>query len=186
MSDQIMRPIFPLVSIGAVAALAITVWFLERELAFVWIGVSLLLPVAWGALEVFRRKPSDEVRRAIFFGGLLLAFPLLFTIGDSLGFYDADDKSIASNAFGILMGSVLIFMGNYLPKRLPPLDPTEYDLGKVQMLHRFAGWAFVIAGIGYMAAWLVLPATPANVVASGFVLLATALVVGRRALTRFK
>ena len=116
----------------------------------------------------------------------MLIFPLLFSIGASLDFYDPDDRSLASNALGVFMGGVLIFMGNYLPKRLPPLDEEKYSATKAQTLQRFAGWVFVLAGIGYIAAWLVLPTMPANIVATSLALLATGLIVGRRALTRLK
>lgn len=184
--EQIMRPVYPAAVMTAVAALAMTVWALEKELAFVWIGVSLMLPTAWAVLKILGKEQSDEIRRALFFAGLLLAFPLLFTLGGSLDLYDTDDKTLASRSLGILMGGVLIFMGNYLPKRLAPLDNAKYDATKVQALQRFAGWAFVLAGIGYIAAWLILPTVPANIVASGLTLFATALILTRRALTRIR
>ena len=187
MSDQaMMRPIFPAAVLAAVAGLAMTVWYLEREMAFVWIGVALMLPVAWGVLAMVRKEPSDEIRRSLFFAGLLLALPLLFTIGGSFELYDTKDKTFASQATGLMMGSVLIFMGNYLPKRLPQLDREKFDPVRVQSLQRFAGWAFVVAGIGYIGAWLVLPTVPANIVATGLTLFATILILARRALTRIR
>lgn len=187
MSNQtMMRPVFPAAVLAAVAGLAMTVWYLEREMAFVWIGVALMLPVAWGVLAMVRKEPSDEIRRSLFFAGLLLAFPLLFTIGGSFDLYDTKDKTFASQAMGLLMGAVLIFMGNYLPKRLPRLDQAQFDAARVQALHRFAGWAFVLAGLGYIGAWMFLPTVPANIVATGLTLIATALILGRRALTRIR
>ena len=54
------------------------------------------------------------------------------------------------------------------------------------LLKRFTGWAFVLAGVGYILAWLILPTTPANIVATGLCLLATALILSRRALTRLR
>jgi len=181
-----MRPIYPLFVLSLVAALALVAWYLEPEMWFVWAGVSLMLPIAWGTLEFIRDEPSDDVRRSIFFAGWLLAFPLLFAIGSSLDLYDGQARSMASAAMGLFMGGVLIFMGNYIPKRLPPLDEGEYDQAKVLALKRFTGWAYVLAGIGYIGAWLILPTTPANIVATGLCLLATALIVGRRALTRIR
>lgn len=186
MNNQMMRPIFPIATLALVAPLAMTMWALEREMAFVWIGVSLMLPAAWFVLEVLKGKKSDEVRRSIFFASLLLIFPLLFSIGSSLDLYDGKARSMASAALGLFMGGVLIFMGNYIPKRLPPLDEAHYDPAKVLALKRFSGWAFVLAGIGYILAWLVLPTVPANIVATGLCLLATALILARRALTRIR
>lgn len=184
MTQPVMRAIYPGLTVTLVAALAMAVWALEREMWFVWVGVSVLLPIAWAAFELPRKEPSDEIRRGIFFASFLLAFPLAFAIGDSLGLYNSDEYSIASVALGFLMGSVLIYMGNTIPKRLPPLDEDKFDAAKVQQVQRFAGWAFVLAGIGYILAWLILPTVPANIVATGLTLIATALILGRRILTR--
>ncbi len=184
MSDKVMRAVYPMSANALVAGLALTVWLLERELWFVWTGVAVMLPIAWGVLEGLRNAPSDEVRRSIFFASFMLAFPLLFTIGISIDLYDGQARTLASNALGLLMGGVLIFMGNYIPKRLPPLDDAEFDPVRVQAVHRFTGWAFVLAGLGYIAAWLILPTVPANIVATALALIASGLVLARRALAR--
>lgn len=184
MSEQMMRARLPMASLALVAALAMTMWALERELGVVWIGVSLLLPIAWGTLEFVMGKKSDEIRRSIFFASWMLIFPLLFAIGSSLELYDGETRSFASMALGVLMGGVLIFMGNYIPKRLPTLDEAEFDQVKVLAMKRFTGWAFVLAGLGYILAWTIWPTWTANIIASALVLLATALILLRRTLTR--
>ncbi len=184
MSEQIMRARLPLASLVLVAALAMTMWVREGELGFVWIGVSLLLPIAWGTLELVMGKKSDEIRRSVFFASWMLIFPLLFAIGSSLELYDGETRSFASVALGLFMGGLLIFMGNYIPKRLPMLDEAGFDPAKVLALKRFTGWAFVLAGLGYIFAWVIWPTWTANIIASGLVLLATVLILMRRALTR--
>jgi hypothetical protein len=186
MSTQVMRAAYPITSLSAVAGLAIVMTALEPDTAIAWIGAGLMLPLAWFVIEVILGKRSDEVRRSIYFASFLLFFPLLFSMGASLELYDPDDRSFASAALGFLMGGVLIFMGNYIPKRLPDLDEEKYDPAKVLAIKRFAGWAFVLAGMGYILAWLILPTTPANIVATGLCLLATAMILGRRALARLR
>ncbi len=186
MTTRTMPAAYPFTAVLVVAGLAAYCWYLEPEEAVIWAGVAIMLPTAWAALSMLRRgkKPSNEIRRAILFASLVLIFSLGFAAASSLELLDTDGRTWANRSYGILMGGVLIFMGNYIPKQLQPLDETKYDPVKVQMLQRFAGWAFVSAGIGYALAWMVLPATPANVVASGLVLLATVLIMGRRAFTR--
>jgi len=187
-SVRIMPVGMPMTAMGGVAALAAFCWYLEPDEALIWAGVALLPPLAWAVIAFFRRGKNgvDEVRRALFFASLMLIFSLSFAAASSLDLFDPDGRTIVSNTYGLLMGAVLIFMGNYIPKRLPPLDEARYDIVKVQVLQRFAGWAFVVAGIGYALAWLILPTTPANIVATGLTLLATVLVVGRRVLTRLR
>jgi len=186
MSDQLMSKTYPMVACTGVIGMALVCTFLEPDEAYIWLGVAAMLPVAWSFLALKRRgrAPSNEVRRSIFFASLMLIISLAFAAGASLDLFDAEARTWVSRAYGIAMGGILIFMGNYMPKHLPPLDETKYDGAKVQMLQRFAGWALVLAGIGYALAWFALPTMTANIVASGLVLLATALILSRRAFTR--
>jgi hypothetical protein len=51
--------------------------------------------------------------------------------------------------------------GNYLPKLLSPWQPEEEPFDW-QRVHRFAGWAFTIGGIGMMLTWVTLPIDQAD------------------------
>jgi len=186
MSDQMMPRAYPLVACAAVAGMATYCALLEPELLVFWAVAPIIMPVTW-SFQTYRRRgkqPSNEIRRSIFFASLMLIFALAFAAGTSLDLFDADERTWASRSYGLLMGGTLIILGNYMPKNLPPLDETKFDMAKAQMVQRFAGWALVLAGIGYALAWFVLPTMPANIIASGLVLFATALTLSRRHFAR--
>ncbi len=53
-----------------------------------------------------------------------------------------------------IAGLFVAFMGNALPKTLTPLSRLQCDPGRVQAFQRFAGWTWVLAGVGYaIAGW---------------------------------
>jgi hypothetical protein len=82
-------------------------------------------------------------------------------LGVSLGFTGLEAANVVSSDFadrgrGVALGLVLIIYGSAAPKYLPPITRIE-DAARKQSVQRFAGWTFVIAGIGYSLAFLVLP-----------------------------
>ncbi|RZA33242.1 MAG: hypothetical protein EOP92_21905 [Lysobacteraceae bacterium] len=73
------------------------------------------------------------------------------------------DPEWARRLAGALLGGVVVVYANAIPKALasrmrcaaPALE---------QAARRFAGWALVLGGIGYMLAWLVAPLSMAGTV----------------------
>ncbi len=57
----------------------------------------------------------------------------------------------------IIIGLYLAAIGNVLPRSLPPTSSMPGNAAQVQAFQRFAGWMWVLGGLGFAAAWLVLP-----------------------------
>ncbi len=81
--------------------------------------------------------------------------------------------------FGILMGLILVFFANAVPKVLTPLMSTRCDPATEQAIRRFTGWTFMIGGVAYIAAWAFAPSANVDLLAGGL-LTATLLVVVAR------
>ena len=56
-----------------------------------------------------------------------------------------------------MFGLVIAWSGNMMPKTLTPLARLRCDPARYQARVRRAGWAFVLAGLGWSLSWLVLP-----------------------------
>lgn len=91
------------------------------------------------------------------------------------------EAALLERAPGVLTGLVLAAMGNLVPKILKPLAARRCGHLESQSVRRFTGWAFVLAGIGYAIAWLVLAPRVAELVATAICATALALVLLRLA-----
>jgi hypothetical protein len=89
--------------------------------------------------------------------GLLLSTSLAFAIALKIGLAD---ETLRDRVQGLLMGLVLVAMGNFVPKLVPSLAANRCSPARTQAAKRFAGWTFVLAGLAYAGAWIFL--TPAN------------------------
>ena len=49
------------------------------------------------------------------------------------------------------------YVGNGLPKMLTPLSVLQCDGARAQAFQRFAGWTWVLSGLAFATAWMVLP-----------------------------
>lgn len=112
-----------------------------------WVyGVAVAtMVVAWFA----RRFGSSRrnVTTSIVLAGALLSVALGAKALEHLGWAAGSD--IAARANGIMGGAVLVVLSNAIPKRMSSANA-------LAML-RTVGRAFVIGGLGYACAWLVLP-----------------------------
>jgi len=159
------------------------VWYLRPEDASAWASAMFFLPMAWGAGKFLKRtgalRPNrvdeERLRRAVTGAGLVLAASLGLAVVETL---DLIDIAVSERAMGVVLGAVLVLVGNALPKTLEPVSTLSCDQTK-QTLHRFAGWTFVLAGLAYAAAWVVLPVESAGV-ASRLVGAVSVLLVGGR------
>lgn len=115
------------------------------------------------------------IQKALVLAGLILVVSLGLTMAVRSGWIETDTMLRAQ---GVMTGLVLVLCANLVPK----LPERAACLSKKQAVQRFAGWTLVLAGLGHMLAWLVLPLDLANPVAMALVATAVLLVLARVAL----
>jgi hypothetical protein len=170
------------------AALAGANWYLQPQRTIFWAGAGIFIAcMAFILLIISQRAPnsvaSDSVigiRRGIVFAGLILAISLGVKIAATLGAINHDDFS--KRAVMAIMGVFLMSIGNAMPKTLVPLSAAlRCDTARTQAFRRFAGWTWVLTGLVFTTAWLVLPLRWAGlmtfiVLPSGILIIAAQLV----------
>ena len=118
------------------------------------------------------------IKSSTVFATLMIVVPLMIAVATRLGWVDSWDTG-ARLSF-VLSGVFLMMSGNAIPKRLASLAGP--DPSRVQSFRRFAGWTWVLTGVAYSLAWLLLPmhyAGPAAMLAvtSGMLMIASRLVM---------
>lgn len=195
MAKPISHTLAPL-GIAAAAALAIANWVLQPERAWFW-GLSLVVLVGMtAALTVVRRwsggqtprdAAGDSIRGAVVFAALMLIIPLGTRLAANLGLPPHADTGRRLTM--ILMGAFLAFTGNTIPKTLTPLSALRCDPARAQALQRLLGWTWVLTGLGFSLAWIVLPPAVANpvsdvVLVAGMIVTVSQVFLGHRARPR--
>lgn len=143
-------------------ALAASNWYLQPERAAAWVAAVVLLACMAVALVVSTGRPTGEaIRRAVVFAGWLLVISLGATL---VGGLDA----MSRRATHVVLGAFFVATGNAMPKTLTPLSALRCDPAKVQAFQRFVGWTWVLTGVAYSLAWLVLPLDVAKPVSVAF------------------
>lgn len=115
---------------------------------------------------------NKQIQRALMGAALLLAVSFGVKYLAANGTIDAETSKRATQA---IIGLVLVVSGNSIPKKLESSCGKECVSTRTQSLQRFAGWTFVIAGLGYSAIWLTTPLPIASTLSISIV--ATALVL---------
>lgn len=111
----------------------------------------------------------NQIANSLLIAGLIIAAALGMTYAEGAGWLaDGGDRS-----FGVIIGIMLAGMGDIMPKAAPPRNG---DPGRALRMRRFAGRAFVVAGVAHAAIWLTAPIAVANIAAMG-VLAGTLLIV---------
>ena len=169
-----------LIALGIVLVAAS--WYLRSPRAS-WPAAALLavLALVWVVTYSLRRSTNqgsprravDAMQQAIVFAASILVLSLAAKLAADLGLLAGAD--LARRTGMAITGLFVAFMGNALPKTLTPLSRLQCDPGRVQAFQRFAGWTWVLAGVGYAIAWLVLPLDLARPVSMS--LLVSAIVV---------
>ncbi len=75
------------------------------------------------------------------------------------------DARTSMRGFGLLIGLMIVVMGNFLPK-IRPLRTTDGAQGPAMAAERSAGWILVLAGITYLALFAFAPLELARTVSS--------------------
>ena len=173
--------------IGIVLALAN--WNARPGAAWAWaaaIGMFLVMVgVRWRAHIAVRRSSGNaasvrsfaSVTGAVVFGALMMIIPLAVTLAHTYGVVDDPDSGRRMTM--IIVGAYLVVTGNALPKQFATASSMRCDGARAQAFHRFAGWTWVLCGLGYATAWLALPIDAAAPVSMGLVATAMILTVVR-------
>lgn len=88
---------------------------------------------------------------------------------------DMIEAATAKRAIGLVIGLMVVTMGNILPK-MRPLKAPGGDPGKASAAERFAGWTLVLMGLVYIALFLFAPLDQARSVASMIAIAAMVLI----------
>ena len=106
---------------------------------------------------------------AVVLAGLMLAASAIIKYAEANHVIGPDT---ATRAIQVTIGLALAFYANFIPKK----NPTAAQC--VQSAQRVAGWAFVIAGLGYAAIWALAPLATADLVGTPLVASAIAITFG--------
>jgi hypothetical protein len=96
-----------------------------------------------------------------FLGFALAAGALAFA--QKMGFIEA---TLEKRAMGLIMGAVIIVIGNFLPKTRPLTAPGVNPPGPAAAAERFAGWILFVVGIAYIALFALAPLDQARKISS--------------------
>lgn len=102
---------------------------------------------------------------------VLLAAAAALKIGQHAGIID---RNTVESAFQALMGLMVAFYGNLIPKNLGRSRGVEHDR-RMQPVLRVSGWAFTLAGLAYAVLAFVQPREVAD--AAGMFAIASALAI---------
>ena len=167
-------------------------WYLRPERAMAWslsaamlgvMSIALLLDSPRWSTDAVRRSACAAIRSSVGIAALIMFVSLAVKFGEALGVLT--DPDLSRRAAQIGAGVFLMFMGNSLPKTLTPLSRMSCNPASVQAFQRFAGWTWVLTGLGFTMAWLVLPVTVAKPVSLALILTGILLVVARMARWRW-
>lgn len=103
---------------------------------------------------------TADLRVGIVTALLMLAIPLAAKLATRAGWVNGTEFS--QRSLFVIMGIFLVLTGNTIPKRLARLPRAAEDAARSQSFYRFAGWTWVITGLVFGLAWLVLPLNAAG------------------------
>jgi len=119
---------------------------------------------------------NRQISSALFFAALILGVSFGSRWAMDAGYLQIDPTRIS----GVVMGIVLIWMGNAMPKQSPEKTCGQ-DPGAAFRMKRLAGMLMMIGGFGHALAWLLAPIDIAAwvsiipVAATGAIVIATAI-----------
>ena len=157
-------------------AMAVANWVARPDRAWPWVAAIAVFVVMLGvrhlAQVAIRRSAGDpmavkslaSVPAAVAWGAAIMVAALAVNLAQASGVLT--DAEIGARLTMAIIGASLAASGNALPRMLPPVSAMGDQATRVQAFQRLAGRIWVAAGLGFAAAWLVLPidlATPASV-----------------------
>ena len=175
-------------------ALALANWNARPDAAWAWAAAIVMFLVMVAVRRrfqlAFRRSSGDavsirsfaSVTGGVVFGALMMIIPLAVTLAHAYGVVEDPDSGRRTTM--IILGAYLAVTGNGLPRMLPPMSSMPCDGARVQAFQRLAGWTWVLCGLGFATAWLVLPIDAAGPVSMA--LCVAAMIVTIVQLLRFR
>jgi len=114
-------------------------------------------------------------RRALLGAGLILA------ISGALRWATPEyiDAGLAPRFMGLLLGAIVVFYANVIPKSLTKLASLRCAPEREQAARRFVGWSLVLGGLGYMLAALFAPLASMHLVGGTLLALSLAAAILR-------
>lgn len=97
---------------------------------------------------------SNRISSSLALAALLIAVAASLSYARKLGVVGTE---VPARATMVLIGILLVFYANVIPKSV------SLHSAKAQSIQRLAGWAFVLAGLGYAAVWAFAPIRTAAV-----------------------
>jgi hypothetical protein len=165
-----------------VAGLAAADWWRAPERAGLWLISLATMAVIWLVAGLIARAGAtrgtgrrDLVVLSALVAGLMLAVALASRLIEAMGF----DRVLSERLAGVAIGLGLAVIGNLTPKLVEPLAPRRCSPVQIQSLRRFSGWSFTLAGLAYVAVWLIAPVDLAEMLALSLCAVAFLLVLGR-------
>jgi hypothetical protein len=158
-------------------------WYLVPERALTWAAASVLVVCLSLVLAIRAPKATAGLGPGVLFAGTMMAVSLAVKLALALGI--PADPDASRRATMVILGAFLAYTGNALPKTLTPLSELRCDGARVQAFQRFSGWTWVLTGLVFALAWLLLPGAVAKpvsvtVLVSGMLAIATRLARLRR------
>lgn len=165
-----MSTVFAAIAVAATAATAVWGFQVDPGPAFRWFFLGAFLPALWAFVEFGQVRGDDPTvgaaimtfhRYTIAWAGLMLASQLGLRLLIHQGFLDPSWTPAVQRLRGILLGAGMIGFGNLLPTLRSPWSLRRQPFAW-QQVHRFVGWTLVLAGLGVVVSWAVLPPTAAR------------------------
>ena len=181
-NSMIYRAALALTAAGTVLVAAN--WYAKPEAGLAWTAPLAMFAVMFAALRLSRRavrstadgtalRGLDWIATGVVFGALMMGIPLALTLARSYGV--VDDPDLGRRSTGVLTGAFLVMLGNIMPKTLPSLSSMQCNGARQQAFQRFAGWTWVLCGLGSAIGWLALSIDSAEIATT--VLVVAAMVV---------
>lgn len=173
------------VLLGLAAALGAVNWYLAPARAGSWLAalgfLAVLALILWVAPRRVARASSPHairnIRNGIVFAALIIAVSLGAKLAVAVG--AVADAELARRLSNITFGAFFVITGNALPKMLTPLSASRCGGAGLQAAQRFAGWTWVLTGLAFAIAWLVLPARTAEPLSIALLVSSSLLVMAR-------
>ena len=176
------------VSVSASAAVAAWGLRVDPEPALRWFLLGGSLPALWAYVEIAQvRGPDAEGGAAIMavhrcsiaFAGFMLSSQVGLKLMVHEGLVEPSWLSTGQRLRWLVLGAWMVVFGNLLPTLRSPW-PFQQQPFAWQQVHRFVGWTFVLAGLGVIASWAVLPPDSAARSSFGICAIALSLALGRK------
>jgi uncharacterized membrane protein YeiB len=165
----------PLVGI----VLALANWNAQPDAAWKWsvaIVVLVVMVIARHVLQLALRRSSGDAASertfasassAVVLGAVMVVIPLAVQLAETYGVLNDPDSG--KRTVMIIIGLYLAATGNSLPRLLPPVSAMQGNAARAQAFQRLLGWTWVVFGLGFAIAWLVLPIDAAGPVSVALV-----------------